>query len=126
MTTSEYGSDGRGYLGTGIRDLKAAKRYLRRKWNQGPPEPVIRRPGCRFYVTAKCGGKAYALLGPYVSHMTALVAVVRAQRLLDRAQVGDPDVDTSFAEMTPFARLRPFTAVGTASAPVTVPTVFGR
>jgi hypothetical protein len=113
-------------LGTGIPDLKAAKRYLRRKFTQGRPEEIIQRPGARFYVTARIGRHTYALLGPYVSHMTALAAIPRAERLLTAAEVGEPDPDVSFQGMYPFARLHPFTALGTASAPVTVPTVFGR
>lgn len=96
------------YLGTGIGTLDGAKRYLRRRWSQGLPEPVVRRPGARFYVTARVGRKTIPLLGPYVSHMTALAAVTRARGL---AQGQD--------------RLA-FATIGTASVMQTVPTLFGR
>lgn len=86
------------------------RRELRRRWNQGPPEPVVARPGARFYVTARMGRRAAALLGPYSSHMAALGNVDRARRLL---------ADSRYPE-------RHFAEVGTASLPRTVGTVFGR
>jgi hypothetical protein len=92
------------FYGTGIADEPAARRYLRRKFNQGPLEPIRRRPGARFYVSAR-GRRTVLLLGPYVSHMTALERVPRARGLL-------PGVV--------------FVAVGTCSAPTTLPTRYGR
>lgn len=97
------------YLGTGIGDLTAAKRYLRRTYNQGLPEPVVSRPGARFYVSIRTGRRVGFLLGPYASHMTALANVRRGRDLAIQA-------DPSAA----------FAAFGTASHPRTVPTVFGR
>jgi hypothetical protein len=96
------------YLGTGIGDLAAAKKYLRRKFRQSPLPPIVHRPGARFYVTARRGRRTAFLLGPYVSHMTALAAVPRA-----KAIIRDRD---------PYASI----AVGTASLPYTVLTKFGR
>ncbi len=98
-------------LGTGIADLDAAKRYLRRRWNQGPPESVATRPGARFYVTLRQGRKTALLLGPFVSHMTAIERVDRARRL---AQETYPAASFGFASF------------GTASLPDTRPTLFGR
>jgi hypothetical protein len=93
------------YLGTGIADLEAAKRYLRDKFRQAPLEPIQRRPGARFYVSARVGRKTALLYGPYVSHMTALAKVPAArQRLAESA----------------------FASVGTCNAPVTLPTLYGR
>jgi hypothetical protein len=98
------------YLGTGIGDPDAAKRYLRRRWNQGVPEPVQTRAGAFFYVTARPGRKFVPLLGPYVSHLSALSAVPRARALLtERGGMAGQ-----------------FASVGTASAPKRVTTVFGR
>jgi hypothetical protein len=72
------------------------------------------RPGAgsRFYVTAVelAGSRRAPLLGPYSSHMTALANVTRAERLLAASR---------YAE-------RGFVAIGTASVPRTVRTVFGR
>lgn len=93
------------YLGTGIGTLDGAKRYLRRKFNEGLPAPVQRRPGARFYVCARSGRRTVLLFGPYVSHMTALAQVPAARRLTK-----------GFA----------FAAIGTCSAPVALPTRFGR
>ncbi len=101
-----------GHLGTGIRHHDGARRYLRRKFNDGPAQEPVSRPGHRFYVTAykgRRGGVSY-LLGPYVSHMSALAAVPRARRAFDERC---PD-------------LAPFVGFGTVSRPDTVPTVFGR
>lgn len=95
-----------GHLGTGIRNVRAARRYLRRKWSEGRPEPIAYRPGARFYVT---GARAF-LLGPYVSHMTALAAVPRGRRLA--AASGGMTVE--------------FGAYGTASCPDAIPTRYGR
>jgi len=97
------------YLGTGIADLAAAKRYLRSKFNQRPLEPILRRPGARFYVTARRGRRTAFLLGPYVSHMTALADVPRGRRLVRDRFPFEFDV-----------------AVGTTSILTTVPTRFGR
>lgn len=98
------------YLGTGIGNLDAAKRYLRRKFNLGQSEPIIRRPGARFYVTVRSGRKVGFLLGPYVSHMTALANVDRARRM---AREADP-------------RGASGASFGAASLPASRPTVFGR
>ena len=101
----------RGHLGTGIRDLKAAKRYLKRKFSQGKPETVVVRPGARFYVTVRAAGNRVAyLLGPYVSHMTALTHVPRARRMLAERWGTQGRV----------------LSIGTASRPSTVETIFGR
>jgi hypothetical protein len=98
-----------GYLRTGIRNLEAAKRHLRRKFSQGVPEPIASRPGARFYITARSGRRAAFLLGPYSSHVIALTHVERGRRLAYEC-----DRDTVFY------------AHGTASSPVTRETVFGR
>ena len=89
--------------------MDAAKRYLRQKFNRGQLEPIQRRPGARFYVTARRGQQTAFLLGPYVSHMTALSAVPRAKRQL--------------REQYP---CEAFLSVGTASAMATLETKFGR
>lgn len=103
--------DCRGHLGTGIRSIRGARRDLRRRFGQDRLPPIVRRPGARFYVTARHGPGATAyLLGPYVSHMTALAAVTRGARLLGER----------------WAREASWLAVGTASRPDTVPTAFGR
>ncbi|MGK5677643.1 hypothetical protein [Actinoplanes sp. URMC 104] len=99
-----------GYLGTGINDLDAAKRYLRRRFRQDPLPRIKRRPGARFYVVARHSGRTVLLLGPYVSHMTALANVERGRRLA---------VDRFSDEMT-------WATVGTMSAAKTYPTTFGR
>jgi hypothetical protein len=104
-------SDRETHLGTGIADLDAAKRYLRHKWGQGQPEPVQVRPGARFYVTLRQGRRTALLLGPFVSHMTALERVPRARRL---AQEAYPNSSFGFASF------------GTASLLDTQPTRFGR
>lgn len=90
MSVQEDPFSGRlSYLGTGIGNLAAAKSYLRRKWNKGQPEAIQVRPGHRFYVTLRAGRRSALLLGPYVSHMTAIAVVPRARRLLgDRARFG--------------------------------------
>lgn len=98
------------YLGTGIADLAAAKRYLKHKFRSEPLPPIVSRPGARFYVTARRGRRTAFLLGPYVSHMTALAAVPRGRRLL--REHGGPGAA--------------FTGVGTASSPQTLDTVYGR
>lgn len=56
---------------------EAARRDIRRRFNQGEPQPVISRPGAYFYVTAVSGPhrRIAWLLGPYVSHLTALAQV---------------------------------------------------
>lgn len=89
------------YLGTGIGDLAAAKKDLRRRFGQRPLEPVQVRPGAYFYVTIRAGSRSARLAGPYVSHMTALTKVPEIQR---RAMQARPD-DCAFA------------AFGTASIP---------
>lgn len=104
-------SDRETFLGTGIADLAAAKRYLRHKWSEGQPEPIQSRPGARFYVTLRRGRKSELLLGPFVSHMTALERVRRGRRL---AQQAYPHADFGFASF------------GTASLLETKPTRFGR
>lgn len=88
----------------------ATKRALRATFRQPPLPPIQRRPGARFYVTIRCGHQVGYLLGPYVSHMTALTAVPRARRLAQTASPGQAA----------------FAAFGTASRPDTRPTVFGR
>ncbi len=94
-------------LGTGINNLPAARRYLRNRWNTGELPAIVSRPGARFYVTARSGGCTVYLLGPYVSHMTALAAVPRARAIVRERGNG-------------------FAAVGTASRPDSVPTLLGR
>jgi hypothetical protein len=86
------------------------KAELRRRWNQGVPEPVVTRRGARFYVTIRDAGRVGFLLGPYASHMTALSQVERG-RLLAEAHRPDQAAFASF---------------GTASHPATLCTRFGR
>jgi hypothetical protein len=105
----EYG-DRVTYLGTGIGTLPAAKRYLRDKWRQAPMPAIVSRPGARFYVTIRHGASTGFLLGPYVSHLTALANVPRARRMAYDAR---PDEAV-------------FAAFGTASLPVSRTTRFGR
>lgn len=77
------------FLGTGISTLAGARRELRRRHNQGQPEPVMSRPGARFYVTARLGRRTQVLLfGPYSSHMTALAHVGRARTRVVREPFG--------------------------------------
>ena len=95
-----------GYFGTGIRNRDAAKRYLRRRFNQGPQQALVYRPGARFYVTARNGRRTVLLLGPFVSHTTALERVEPVRRVL--------------------LPRHGFVAIGTASFPDSRPTVFGR
>lgn len=83
---------------------------LRRRWNLGLPEPVVSRPGARFYVTIRAGDRVGFLLGPYASHMTALSQVERGRRLAETLR---PDQAA-------------FASFGTASHPATLRTVFGR
>lgn len=97
------------YLGTGIADLDAAKKYLRDKFWQDPLEPVRQRPGARFYVSVKRGMQTVLLLGPYVSHMTALSKTPEARRLLNE----------EFPGMA-------FLSLGTCSVLHTYPTRYGR
>lgn len=89
---------------------RTRRKELRRRWNLGVPERVVRRPGARFYVTIRDGNRVGFLLGPYACHMTALSNVERGRRLA--------------------AALRPdqaaFASFGTASHPATLATVFGR
>lgn len=86
------------------------KRDLKRRFGSAPQPPIQQRMGARFYVTARDGSRTAALLGPYVSHMTALDNVRRGEAL---ARAAFPD-ETDFA------------AFGTASLPRTVRTRFGR
>jgi len=86
------------------------RRQLRRRWSQGIPEPVVSRPGARFYVTIRDGDRVGFLLGPYASHMTALGNLERGRRL---AMARRPDQAA-------------FASFGTASHPHTIVTVFGR
>jgi len=97
------------YFETGIADKRAAKRYLRDKFRTSPLEPVATRPGARFYVTVRSGGRVGWLLGPYASHCVALTHVRRAKALAC-------EVD----------RLADIYAYGTASRPDTIATVFPR
>jgi len=106
-----HDTDCRGHLASGIRSIDGARKDMRRRFNQGMPQPIVRRLGARFYVTARRGAGATAyLLGPYVSHMTALAAVPRGWRLLHER----------------WSHEASWLAVGTASRPDTVPTAFGR
>jgi hypothetical protein len=105
-----HDEDCRGHLGSGIRNLDAARRSIRRRYGQGAPEPIARRPGARFYVTARSGRRTAYLLGPFASHMTAQAAVPRARQELHSRYPHDA----------------PWMALGTASRPDTVPTVLGR
>jgi hypothetical protein len=93
------------FLGTGIADLGAAKKYLRDKFGQTPLEPVQPRLGRWFYVSGRRGGKTVLLLGPFVSHMTALSRVPAARERLQRAA---------------------FVRVGTCASVEMLPTRFGR
>lgn len=103
--------DGRiDFLGTGITNLKAARRYLKRKWNQGIPEPVTARLGHRFYTSIESGPRRGMLTGPYASHMMARMHKDRARDMA--LAFGGPEVA--------------FGAYGTASSPRTLRTAFGR
>jgi hypothetical protein len=86
------------------------RRDLRRRWNQGLPQQVVRRPGARFYVTIRDGDRVGFLLGPYACHMTALANVERGRQLAIALR---PDQAA-------------FATFGTASHPHTLSTVFGR
>lgn len=97
-----------GYLNTGIHNLAGAKRYLKNRWKQRPLPAIRRQPGARFYTTARSGRRHLPLLGPYVSHMTALAAVPRAEQMMREAY---PDA---------------WVHIGTASRPDTIHTLFGR
>ncbi len=105
-----HDDDCRGHLGSGIRHHRGARRDLRRRFGRQRPEPVVRRAGARFYVTAQQGRRIVYLMGPFVSHMTALARVPRARQLL--------------AERYPCDA--PWVSVGTGSRPDAVPTRFGR
>ncbi len=106
-----HDDDCRGHLKTGIRHHRAARRYLRRKFGQSAHRrPITRCPGARFYVTGRAGVRVVYLLGPYVSHMTALERVPQACRQLAE----------QFPHEVPWLR------VGTASRPDTVATRLGR
>ena len=89
---------------------KASRAELRRRFREEPMPAVVRRFGARFYVTIRDRGRVGYLLGPYVSHMTALQNVTRGRELARVARPGQ----TAFASF------------GTASRPDTVRTVFGR
>ncbi len=89
--------------------IRAARRQIRDRFGRAArTEPITRRPGHRFYVTTFNGDRAQLLMGPYVSHMSALDAVSRARTLLARDR---PDA---------------FCRVGTASLPTSLPTRYGR
>lgn len=97
------------FYGTGIRNRKAARKYLRAKFNLGQLEAIQIRPGARFYVTARQTGTRVAfLLGPYTSHTTALAAVPRGQQLLSERLPDHP------------------VTIGTSSLMTSRPTIFGR
>lgn len=98
------------YYGTGIADERAARRYLRDKHRCPPLPEALSRPGRFFYVTARLDGRTGLLLGPYVSHMTALSMIQRGRRLALAS--GD--------------RRAPFACYGTSSLPTIEETVFGR
>lgn len=104
---ADWPSDG--YLHTGIRNLAAAKRDIRRRHNRGLPEAPVSRPGARFYVTVRNGRRSIPLLGPYSSHMIALSNVARGRALA--------------CARDPFASAYAF---GTASTTDTLPGLFGR
>ena len=99
-----------GFYGTGIRSERAARRYLRRKFNEGGTTPVQPKAGHRFYVTARRGTGAAFLAGPYGSHLSALSAVASVRDLAREKHPG----------------LFAFASFGTASAPVSVGTSLGR
>lgn len=106
MFTKEDPFTGRITYGrTGIANLSAARKYLRDKFGKAPLEPIQVKPGHRFYVSARRGGHTVMLLGPYVSHMTALYHVPRGLSLIRRVS---------------------FVSVGTCSSAKTLPTRFGR
>jgi len=100
----------RGYYSTGIRNREAAKRDIRRKYRGTRPDSPVSRPGARFYVTARSGGRTAYLLGPYGSHLAALDNVERGRRLMYERYPHEAS----------------FVAVGTASTPEKITTLFGR
>lgn len=108
--SERHDDDCRGHLGTGIRHHRRARQYLRRKFGDTPAEPIVSRPGHLFYVTARSGKRVAWLLGPYVSHMTALGNINRAWHLLYERYPDDAE----------------WVAVGTASRLGTVATKLGR
>jgi hypothetical protein len=69
---------------------RALKRELRRRFNGGAPEPIVTRPGARFYVTAQWYEDTLWVLGPYASHMSALANVQRGRRLVEQTYGHDP------------------------------------
>lgn len=74
------------YYGTGIANEKAARRYLRDKFRQRPlEEKLIVRAGARFYVSVRDGARSGFLLGPYASHMMALMNVARGRSLAEES-----------------------------------------
>jgi hypothetical protein len=86
------------------------RKDLKRRFGAAPLPAIERRPGARFYVTARSGNRTAALLGPYISHMTAL----------DNVRRGEALARTAFPAEAAFATF------GTASAPRTIRTRFGR
>jgi hypothetical protein len=81
-----------------------------RPYNQGRAQQVMPRNGRYFYVTmVRDDGKGALLLGPYVSHMSALSAVARGARLAN--------------EVDPTAW---FNSFGTSSLSARRKTAFGR
>lgn len=111
------------YLGTGIADLKAAKRHLRRKFRREQLGPVERPTpawlatyldeplaACRrFYVSVAQGSLWAPMMGPYASHLVALMHVPEAKVLVNKRYH-----DAAFV------------AVGTCSTPDTLAARFGR
>lgn len=82
------------------------RRELKRRFREDPLPAVERRAGARFYVSMIDGPRRALLLGPYASHMTALANVKRGRDLAKHRY--------------------PFAAYGTASAPSSLKTAFGR
>lgn len=97
------------WYGTGIADEGAARRYLRNKFRRTSLELPVVRPGERFYVTARANGRTAFLFGPYSTHMIALQNVPRAR-----------------AKVYEISAWGAFWALGTASSPKTIDTVYGR
>lgn len=86
------------------------KRDLHRRFRQQPMPEIQTQLGARFYVTAVSGSQRSAVLGPYASHMTALVNVERGRKLAEEKFPADAA----------------FASFGTASLPRTIRTKFGR
>jgi hypothetical protein len=63
------------------RKQKIAEWRHRFSRSSSPMEKLVTRAGARFYVTVRDGARTGFLLGPYASHMMALVNRARGEKL---------------------------------------------